>query len=72
MSTFLGGDYKPSGEYGVDLKQVVTFCDPHCSEKVWLPPVTDACGYMRFVLGHAEDEIRKWRFEADLSLAERR
>ena len=69
----LAGHYKPSGDNnGVDLKRVVTFCDPHCSEKVWLPPITDACGYMRFVLGHTEAEIRKWRSAADLSLAQQR
>ena len=62
------GSYKLSGRYGVDPKRVVTFCNPRCQGQLWLPPISDTCGYMRFTLKLTEAQIRTWRSEADRSL----
>ena len=47
---------------------MVTFCALACRDKVWIPTIPDACGYMRFTLRCNEDDIRKFRLEAEKSL----
>ena len=58
---FLAGTYKPSGQYGLCPKRVVTFCAQACDDKIWVPTIPDTCGYMRFTLKSSEEHTKTSR-----------
>jgi hypothetical protein len=56
--------YQPRGSYGSTMPRTVTLCHPNCVQQKFVPPITDACGYMRLVLKKTEAEIKEFRLQA--------
>ena len=56
--------YQSFKSSGSTMPRTVTNCRLNCVQTKWVPTIPDACGYMRFVLNCAEDEINEFRLQA--------